>query len=244
MDADRYHQLIGRDGTLLRRSAAEAGLAAAVPTCPGWTVGDLVRHTAAVYEHKLACIGLAGARPEPWPPPWPDDRDALEWFADAHTRLLATLRATDPRAPSWTWWPDDQTAGFWSRRMAHETAVHRADAQSALGVVGAVDDDLAVDGVDEVLTMMLAGDWSDDPHEGSTGTLAVTTDGRSWWVAMTPTAVVVGPGEVGGVQAVVTAAPSDLDLWLWGRADDRVVTVEGDVEVAERFRDRLVAATQ
>lgn len=81
---------------------------------------DVVEHVAEVYEHKIACIRLAGIRPDPWPPAWPQDRDPLAWFAAAHRRLLELLAATDPTTRSWTWWPPDQTAGFWLRRMARK----------------------------------------------------------------------------------------------------------------------------
>ena len=83
MDRLRYLELLDVDGRLLSTAAAD-DLRADVPACPGWTVGDVVRHTAEVYEHKIACIQLAGARPDPWPPRWPADRDPVTWFVEAH----------------------------------------------------------------------------------------------------------------------------------------------------------------
>ena len=240
MDRDRYLALLDADGAALRDAARD--LDAAVPTCPGWTVRDAVEHTAEVYEHKLACIAAGGARPEPWPPEWPA-RDPVAWYADAHERVLRVLRDTDPAAPSWTWWPDDQTAGFWVRRMAQETAVHRVDVQSASGTVTPVDDELATDGVDEVLVMMLSGDWSEEVVPHLTGTVAVTTGGRSWLVTMTPAEVVVAEMP-GAPDATVGGDPSDVLLWLWGRSGDDAVRIDGDADVARRFRDRLAIATQ
>ena len=241
MDRQRYLALIRSDGSLLRAAARD--LDAAVPTCPGWTVRDAVAHTAQVYEHKMACIAAGGTRPDPWPPSWPADRDPVEWYADAHGRLLETLSTVDPAAPSWTWWPPDQTAGFWVRRMAQETAVHRADVESASGPVTPVDADLAVDGVDEVLVRMLGGDWSDEPHPELTGTVAVATGGRSWRVAMAPERVDVAEA-TGDADATVGGEPSDVLLWLWGRAGDESVTFDGDFDTARRFRERLALATQ
>ncbi len=228
MDRSRYLELLDADGQVLRRAAAQ-GLQAAVPP--------------SVYEHKIACIRLRGERPDPWPPPWPAGRDPLAWFADAHGRLLEVLSSTDPGAPSWTWWPPDQTAGFWVRRMAQETAVHRADMQSAFGAVTPIDAELAVDGVEEVLVMMLAGDWSDDVQAGSTGTIVVAAAGRAWQVRMSPDRVSVGDAS-GDAEAQVTGEPSDLLLWLWGRAPESVLRVTGDRAVARRLRERLALATQ
>src|SRR4051794_35684480 len=116
MDRVRYLDMLALEGTRLCTAAAR-DLEAEVPACPGWTVADVVRHTAEVYEHKIACVELGGVAPAPWPPSWPADRQPLTWFDDAHQRLLELLTHTDPAAPSWTWWPADQSAGFWIRRM-------------------------------------------------------------------------------------------------------------------------------
>lgn len=242
MDKERYLELLQSDGLLLA-SAAAADLTADIPTCPGWTVADVVRHTAEVYEHKLACIALAGEKPEPWPPSWPHERDPLPWFHDAHLRLLTVLTDTDGGAPSWTWWPDEQTAGFWVRRMAQETAVHRTDAQSAFGPPTPVDDDLALDGIDEVLHRMLAGDWSDEPQPGSTGHVTVAATGRSWTVRIRPEDIeVVDAGQPTDTQ--ISGSPSDLLLWLWGRLPDSVVGQSGQLTDVRTLRERLRLATQ
>ena len=242
MERERYLELLGTDGRLLLRAAA-GDLTAAVATCPGWTVADLLAHTAEVYEHKLRCIQLAGVRPDPWPPTWPGGRNPLEWCADAHARLLEVLAGTDSAAPSWTWWPRDQTAGFWVRRMAQETAVHRVDAQSARGQQTAVDAELARDGIDEVLTMMLAGDWSDEPQPGSSGTVLVGCGDHSWQAALSPGEVVVTPPD-GRDDAQVRGESSAVLLWLWGRLADVAVELSGDLAAVGRLRDRLALATQ
>ena len=67
---------VRHDGLRLA-AAADGSLAEAVPSCPGWTVRDLVAHVAEVYEHKIACTAL-GYAPDPWPPEWPADRDSIE----------------------------------------------------------------------------------------------------------------------------------------------------------------------
>ena len=144
---------------------------------------DLVRHVAQVYEHKIACTTL-GHEPDPWPPVW-QVRDPVDWLSDAHARLLAMFARSEPTTPSYTWWPPDQTVGFWARRMAHETAVHRFDAELAAGTPTSINADLAADGVDEILGVMLEGDWSDEPVDTATGArVAVSTSGRTWTVAM------------------------------------------------------------
>jgi len=238
------------DGALLS-GTARRDLDAAVPPCPGWAVRDVLTHTAEVYEHKLACIAL-GAAPKPWPPQWPADRDPLDWYADAHHRLLDVLTSTDPATPAYSWWPPDQTVGFWVRRMAQETAVHRVDVQSAFDAVTPIDDELATDGVDEVLVVMLSGDWAEAPVDPAAvgKRIEVATGGRSWLVGFAAEDIEVsaadGPQSAGGagsVDAGVQGAPSSVLLWLWGRAADDEVTVSGDVEVVRQLRHRLAMAT-
>ncbi|HSK25692.1 MAG TPA: maleylpyruvate isomerase family mycothiol-dependent enzyme [Jiangellales bacterium] len=215
-----------------------------VPTCPGWTVRDVVEHTAQVFAHK-ATIMREGAMPEPWPP----SRDATpmaEHFAATRDALLheLTTRAAAQGCP--TWWPDDQTVGFWGRRMAHEAAVHRLDVEIALGQVTPVDAALAVDGVDEVLRRFLAGDWSDEPVAEGAGTVVeVATGDRRWRVVLEPKAVVVVPSLHDlPVDATITGDPVTLYRWAWGRGEADRISVEGDPDVRHLLRARLAAATQ
>ncbi|HEY7400562.1 MAG TPA: maleylpyruvate isomerase N-terminal domain-containing protein, partial [Actinomycetota bacterium] len=81
MDYTTFVEHVRADGLRLSEAAGAAGMQAAVPSCPGWLVDDLVRHIAQVYEHKIACTAL-GKAPDPWPPDWPADRDPVEWFGD------------------------------------------------------------------------------------------------------------------------------------------------------------------
>jgi uncharacterized protein (TIGR03083 family) len=242
MEYEALVQQVRRDGGRLE-AVADGRSADPVPSCPGWTVDDLVRHVAEVYEHKIACT-LLGHAPDPWPPEWPADRSAIEWFTDAHRRLLEMFDRNQPTTPSATWWPPDQTVGFWARRMAHETAVHRYDAELAAEVPMPLDAGLASDGVDEVLQIMLAGDWSEDADDDATGQrIAVETGDRRWDVVLERAAVSV-EGAPGDADARLTGEPSDVDLWLWGRVPDDRVSRSGDLDAIRLFRRRLALATQ
>lgn len=242
MDYATYVEHVRADGRRLAE-VAMGRLAAEVPSCPGWTVRDLVSHVAEVYEHKMACTRL-GRAPDPWPPAWPPDRDPLEWFADARERLLEVFGRSEPTTPSATWWPPDQTVGFWARRMAHETAVHRVDAELAAGTPTPIDADLATDGVDEILVIMLSGDWSEDPDDAAAGQrVAVATGGRTWLVGLEREAMTVTEAD-GARDATVEGDPSDVVLWLWGRAPDDRVMRSGDEDALRVLRSRLALATQ
>jgi uncharacterized protein (TIGR03083 family) len=242
MEYATYVDHVREDGLRLA-AVVSGGLKAVVPSCPGWTVRDLVVHVAEVYEHKIACTDL-GRSPDPWPPVWPEDRDPIEWLVDAHGRLLAMFDRSDPTTPSATWWPPDQTVGFWARRMAQETAVHRVDAELAAGAPTPVDADLATDGVDEVLVIMLAGDWSEDEDPSAGGKrVAIETGGGAWVVTLEPASVLVAHGPGPG-DSTLGGDPSDVLLWLWGRAHDDRVKRSGDADALALLRSRLALATR
>ncbi len=233
--------------------------AAPLPSCPGWCVGTVVSHLAQVYEHKVACTEL-GRPPDPWPPTWPSGRDQVGWMVEAQARLRELLSRLGPDAPSWTWYPPDQTTGFWARRMAHETAVHRVDVEQALARTGPggpagpgapataeerpVPPELALDGIDEILRVMLAGDWSDEPGDGCRGQLvAVASAGRSWLVRLGADEVLVEAGGA-GVEARLEGDPSDVLLWLWGRRGDQGLLPRPRPEALGLLRHRLELCTQ
>jgi hypothetical protein len=91
----------------------------------------------------------------------------LEWYAEGLETLLRLLRTVDPAAQAWNFLAAAPTAAFWGRRMAHETAIHRWDAELATGspapfapsvsAPGTFDPVFAADGIDEVLGTFLPG---------------------------------------------------------------------------------------
>lgn len=252
-DANRYLECLRSDAHRLAQAAA-GHLDDDVPRCPGWRVRDVLEHTGNVYLHKVANMRTAG--PAEFPATATPDDDPVAWFLGAQETLVTELVSRGPTAPSYTWFPGDQTVGFWFRRMAHETAVHRVDVEAAAGEVSPVEDDLAVDGVDEVLLRFLPSDeWRGLPVEqwqglapeaGAGRPIAVRTGGRAWRVVMQPDGVevAVDAAASGSADAVVTGEPSEVLLWLWGRRPDSAVHVEGDQGLVRTLRARLAIATE
>lgn len=254
METPRYLDCLAQDYALLRSAAASAVQEAPVPSCPGWTVADLTSHVGEVYLHK-ATVMRDGKWPDPWPPAEHAGVPPLALLDDGYRELTAEFAARSPDEPSLTWYGPDQTVAFWIRRMAQETVVHRMDAQLAAGVpVTPAPDDLAADGVDEVLKRFLAYgsvEWPDEYASlegghlaagGGTDTIVVTAGRTSWTVRPAPDAVTVTDGRDAGPRAEVAAAPDAMLRWLWGRAGDEAVTVTGDREWSAYLR-RLLAAT-
>ncbi|MEV6281149.1 maleylpyruvate isomerase family mycothiol-dependent enzyme [Kribbella sp. NPDC051770] len=222
---------------------ARLGLAAEVPPCPGWTVDSVVRHTAQVYLHKVEILRL-GKRPEPWPPNL-DDREPFALYDEAFATLLTALDKAGTSSETWTFSPWDSTSGFWYRRMALETAVHRVDAELAHDVATPVDRELALDGIDEVLTLMLGGPWwaEGDTSSPVDATVRVTADGHSWTIALNATSAEVTRDTDAEVAAEIYGDPTAVLLWLWGRVETSAVQTVGDDEAVKAFRSRVAECT-
>jgi uncharacterized protein (TIGR03083 family) len=223
---------------------------APVPTCPGWVARDVVDHVAEVYSQKIATMRLR-RRPDEGEWAWaPDDDTVFAWFEERLEELVHELDTRDAAQPCWTWWEEDQTVGFWRRRMTHETAIHRVDAQLAAGLpLTPHDDRLAVDGVDEVLRLF-AGDPEvlEQPgvDDGRAGHVLVTAGTRSWLVDLADGRQVVtdAPDQATAVDAVLRGAPSDVYRALWNRPTEGPVLRDGDTGVLERLDARLLIGTE
>lgn len=238
-----------------------------VPTCPDWTVADLTRHLAQVYLHKVEIMRHA-KEPDTWPPAGFAAADPLGLLDEAYSQLSQELGSRDPGEPCPTFYGPDQTVGFWIRRMAQETVVHRIDAELGAGVaVAPVPGDLAVDGVDELLQVFMgwgfaewpedfAGALRDSPGHGFLIRADATADsqGASWLVRTGAGALTVegGPDEVAttatGVHDVsVSGNPAAVLRWAWNReapGEGSAVRITGDLGAVAELRACLVEATQ
>ncbi|MFG2874289.1 maleylpyruvate isomerase family mycothiol-dependent enzyme [Streptomyces sp. NPDC048337] len=151
-----FVKTLERDGQLLADLAERAGTDTPVPTCPPWRVTDLLRHTGSVHRWAAGYVGEGLLEPEPFPDaPELAGAELLAWFREGHAELVRTLSEAPAEVQCWTFLPTAAPSplAFWARRQAHETAVHRMDAEAALGVAySAVEPGFAEDGVDELLT--------------------------------------------------------------------------------------------
>ena len=256
MDDSRYLECLAADYCDLRDAAAAVELSVPVPTCPGWTMGDLVFHVAEVYLHKVALM-RTGEEPREWPPPSLAAEAPLAALGRAYGELRTEFRTREPGLPAPTWYDPDQTVAFWIRRMALETVIHRIDAELAAGLpVTPVPDDLAADGVDEVLKRMLAYTsvtWPEDFAEmegehlaGADGQAEITVAAGqvAWTVRPSPREVEVADGASNHPQAVVEGPAGHVLRWLWGRAGDGTVRITGDAAWADYLRRMLAVVTQ
>src|SRR6266545_251340 len=126
------------DGPAFRAAVAEAAPDAPVPACPVWTVAQLTGHLASIYGWVAGHVGRGvTTRQEP------RSREAgtatVAEFDERFGALVTLLDSLDPELPAWNWAPQSKKVAFWHRRMAHETAVHRWDAQMAVGLTEVLD---------------------------------------------------------------------------------------------------------
>src|SRR6478736_5144517 len=148
---------VQRDGQSLLDAARAAGLDAPIEACPGWDVARLLGHTGRVLWRN-AVVVREGLEAPPDPERFarfPATEEAFTRFAAELAEAVDALAATDPSTACWNFTGEDLTAGFWQRRTANELAIHRVDAEQAAGSVRPVDPERAVDGIDELLTVLL-----------------------------------------------------------------------------------------
>ena len=167
----------------------------------------------------------------------PPADELLAWARDRTAHLHAALAEADPATTVWTWAPAQDVA-FILRRMAHETSVHRWDAELAAGEARPIDPELASDGVDEFLNVMLLQPrFSSAPIEGSVHLHATDTPGE-WLVREQEDGTLVVTAEHAKGDAALRGSASDLLLALWGRVGSDALEVIGDRAVAERLLAR------
>jgi uncharacterized protein (TIGR03083 family) len=235
VEVSAYIDALDRDGALLADAADAAGLQAAVPGCPGWRVRDLVRHQA--YVHDWAARHVRDRSPELIDDGitesdvisrGPADAGLVAAYRDGHAALVAILRDADPDVECATFMPAPSPLAFWARRQAHETAVHRYDAQSARpggppAPAAVFDPAFAADGVDELIMGFAGrGRYRYRPADGDGGERSLTiraqdADGR-WHVRLADGGNAVSRDDP-AADCTLQGPAAGLYAFLWNRAD-------------------------
>jgi uncharacterized protein (TIGR03083 family) len=237
MDRFSYLASLRADADLLL-AAGGGALDRAVPTCPGWTCERLVGHMGRVHRWTAGWVAT-GRSTDLERPPVGDP--VVDWARAGLEQLVAALEAAEPDARVDTW-AGPQPAIFWPRRMAVETAVHRVDAQAAVGRTTPIDTGLALDAIDEMFEVLLPLRGTGDlDRTGETIHLHATDPdldpvaGGEWLVTLGADALSVEHAHAKGDLAVRGTA-SDLLLLLWNRVGTDRVQVFGDESLLHRWR--------
>jgi uncharacterized protein (TIGR03083 family) len=240
VDYEDYFPIITTHARLMADAARGGDFDARVPSCPEWNVAKLLKHTGSAHRWSAGVVRTH----EPLSPKTldlglPDDPAGYpDWLEQGAAALVTTLAAEDPVAACWTW-TEDHHVGFWSRRMAFETAVHRWDAQAVGTEPAPFDGALAVDGIDEHLVNLPSVlDPAEIPTTGETLHLHCTDRDGEWLLRFGPAGIEVTPEHAKGDVAVRGTA-SDLFLLVVGRTPDAVPETFGDAAVLERWQQVL-----
>lgn len=245
--------LLERTARRIEEAVADLPLDRPLPSCPGWTAGDLLRHLGSVHRLVDDWIGT-GRRPVRLRRS-PGDAEVRAWFAAGWRRLHERLDELPPDEPAPTWCPWDASAGFWRRRMAHEIVVHGLDLAIALppsparAWLSAVEPEVALDGVDEVLRLWLGTKLGTEVGGGGAIVRVEIDDdlvgGAGWTVGLHDHLVEVHSlPDPPAPDAVVRGSARDLYAWLWGRAGNDSVELEGSLRAVRTLRNALSRATR
>lgn len=258
-------------GRLLQRFAIEAeALAGAidnsrledeVPGCPGLTVREAARHVGSDSRMVLHWL-REGRRPRDWQRDPTSSQSLADYVRTGTTPLMRELAEHEAEDPCPGWYEPEQNYGFWLRRMTHEVTVHRIDIQGAYrGEEGEeprpVPDDIAVDGIDEILHVWFAYRLTTLQVYGTTARNCTVRSGGWSWLTVT------GPGGIGNEvyrlwstpgrkgwregderSGEAYADPNLMYLWLWGRRNVTSVSVHGDDDATGQLWVLLRLATR
>lgn len=249
LEFDAYADAIADAGVVLRDNAARAGLGASVPTCPGWTVRDLVVHQSTV--HRWARASVLGERVDTGAieAEGAEQGDVLNWLDEGMQDLLRTLDRTPEGHEGWFFLADPlPTRLAWARRQCHETTMHAVDAMSA-ALGGAPTSRqlwfgtaLAADGVDELLTGFLPRERTRFRPSSPVRVLVSTVDAdRSWLLDLDPDRVPTverAPADP-AYDTAWRGHAADLLLSLWNRAPASDRVVEDGAPVLEQWQQGM-----
>jgi uncharacterized protein (TIGR03083 family) len=266
MDVDTALDVLRRESGLLAVAAGPV-LDRPVTRYPDWTVADLVVHTGQIHRWVTEIMRTRATErlPRPDVAPYRTQAALTDWFMSGAADLALELQSKDPATRVWTF-SSDQTVGFWRRRMALETTIHRWDAQSATAARPSIAPDIAADGVTEALHVYLKARLQGRAVGGAGQRilLRATDTGQQWSVTIHGDGIELGADATDGTSsapdgassapdgassapdATIAGTAEDLWLYLMGRRAVDALTVDGDPTAVQVCTDAidLVPAAQ
>ncbi len=259
MTAERRRQALQAQTGRLAHDVGVTDPDAPVPTCPGWTVTDLVAHVgqtqrwvAEMVERRIVDLtqlptemATVPTDPSEWP----------SWLRDGAVRAVEACSDEALEAPVFNAAADGRTGGqFWLSSLLNEAVVHGADAAYAAGTNFYLDADVAVDLISNHLTMLTSPTWaarrakSARALRGAGETLlwratdAAGTDGqRNWFIERGPDGA-HWQARSGEADVTITGPATSLLLILTRRRrltdEANHVHVDGDIDLVRHWIDQ------
>jgi uncharacterized protein (TIGR03083 family) len=250
MEATDHVAALERDGHLLLRAAQSAGLDAPVPSCPGWAMRDLLAHIG--FVHRWAAGYVQNGRTEMVDEPdeagvlaaAPPDYELLPWVAEGHASLVSALLSAPADLGCWTFLGAPSPLAFWARRQAHETAIHRIDAERAAAATPSdIETLFAADGVDELLLGFLARRGSRRYQRVRPGAVALEAidAGTAWTVEVSDSGIETkrsqSASDLRTSDLVVRGRAEDLYLLVWNRRTPAGLDLNGRADLLSDWRE-------
>lgn len=244
MHVDEFLRHLESDAAALERSARVAGLDATVPSCPRWDVRRLLQHTTKV--HHFARWVVQGHDRADFELDTPPDDALFDVYGSGVAGLVTALRSAKDDLAVWTMVPGIPAREFWARRQAHETTIHRIDAELAAGFgVTELAPDYAADGLAELLSQLLPGRVKPDSIPRTFRVSVTPLDANaSWTVTASPAGVSSYEHATDDADLAVFGMAADLYRWAWNRAGDDEVSLRGDVTLADVWREAFTVGTR
>ena len=241
---DLLRMIDERSAAFCAAVASAPSLDAQVPSCPEWTLFDLVEH---LGEGRYAWAATVKAGPDAAGKsagdggPAPRGREALlAWMAESTQQLVGALQDAGPDRGCWMWWGDSQsppTSGSVARHQLQQMAVHTYDAQLTADAAEPLPDDAALDGVEEFLFTCCAttAAW---PHEPAVVDYHVI-EGPSWrvWLSADGARIarIADADSDDNVTASARGTASELVLFFYGRIPPESLELGGDPQVFDQL---------
>ena len=239
---------VRHEGSLFSDAVRRSGLDAEVPGCPGWDVRELIRHLSSVHLWAAAYVSNRATEwrdhgpeelTEYWPELacfWPDDADLVDWYLETNENLVRELTTAPPDHECLAFLPAPTPVAMWARRQAHETAIHRFDAESPAKSTTSYDSAFASDGIDEIL-MLFAPRWGNPTPHANTMVVRTTDTNDAWHITMGPETINARHGD-GPADVTLAGTASELFLAVWNRGKPPI-TVTGKPELVATWNQNF-----
>ncbi len=244
MNLDDYLAALETNSEMLAVAATAAGFDASLPTCPEWSMRELVLHLGEVQRWTAAIVRNQVTNPANGVGDFlgalPDDAELMNWFVAGAALLSNTLRNADPDVECFRFLEDPPSPLlFWARRQSLEAVIHRIDAELAGGPSSPIPVALAADGIDEMLTGFVPRKRTPLRSADTVVLQVAPTDVTSAWRVTISDQTPVTVRTAGDADCTVSGTSSDIYEALWNRRGLDSLVVNGDGSVLDTFRENV-----
>jgi uncharacterized protein (TIGR03083 family) len=248
MEVSDYIGFVASEGEMFASAAEHGELDVEIAPCPGWDMGDLVRHLGMIHLWAAANV----AYPESdwldveelpdlvryWPDltgesgRYPDDTELVAWYRDTLANLIEVLKSAPADVAAFTFLPAPTPLTMWARRQASEIAIHRFDAEQARGITSHFDPQFATDMLDELMCGFAPRPRRIDIDGSELVHVHAEDTDEHWYLTIGPERTEMSRhGDHADLTLTGTAA--DLYVLLWNRTPDSKITMSGNTDLMD-----------